>query len=142
MRKTLTKITALLVLLMLVLSAVACQRVPAEGLWENATYLSDRSFGSGEKTVKVTVEAGEQSVVFTVKTDEETLDKALLEHDLIAGEEGQFGLTLITVNGIDAVWDEDNAYWAIYVGDKYADTGISGIEVVDGAEYKLAWEKM
>ena len=142
MKKTLTLAIALLLMLATVFCLAACKKVPAEGLWEDATYRSDKSFGRGDKTVEVTVEVGEYSVVFTVKTDKATLDKALLEHDLIDGEDGEYGFTLITVNGIRADWEKDNAYWAIYIGDDYATTGLSGIEVKDGASYKFVWTKM
>lgn len=143
MKRTLTALIAAALLLATVFCLASCNKVPAEGLWENATYRSDRSFGNGEKTVSVTVEVGDYSVVFTVKTDEEKLDKALLEHELIAGDDGgQYGLTLITVNGIDAIWETDNAYWAIYIGEDYATTGISGIDVEDGQSYKFVWTKM
>lgn len=139
-KRFLSALAAVLMLLACVLSLAACNKVPADGLWENATYRRDRSFGSGECTFDVTVEVGEYSVIFTVKTDEKTLDKALLEHELVEGEYGQYGFTVYTVNGIEADWERDNAYWAIYIGDEYAMTGMSGIEVEDGASYKLVWE--
>ena len=142
MKKTLTALLAAILVITALLSLASCSSIPAEGLWENATYRSDRSFGDGEKTFTLTVEVGEYSVVFTVNTDKATLDEALLEHNLIAGEDSQYGLTLITVNGIDAVWDTDNAYWAIYIGDDYATTGISEIAVENGASYKLVYTKM
>ena len=142
MKKTLTALLAAILVITAILSLASCSSIPAEGLWENATYRSDRSFGDGEKTFTLTVEVGEYSVVFTVSTDKATLDEALLEHKLIAGEDSQYGLTLITVNGIDAVWDTDNAYWAIYIGEDYATTGISEIAVENGASYKFVYTKM
>lgn len=142
MKKTLTALLAAILVITALLSFASCSSIPAEGLWENATYRSDRSFGDGEKTFTLTVEVGEYSVVFTVNTDKATLDEALLEHKLIAGEDSQYGLTLITVNGIDAVWDTDNAYWAIYIGEDYATTGISEIAVNNGASYKFVYTKM
>ena len=137
--------SALLVALILVaaiLTLASCKSVPAEGLWENATYRRDRSFGSGATSIDVIVEVGEYSVTLNVKTDEKTLDKALLEHELIDGEYGQYGFTVYKVNGIEADWERDNAYWAIYIGEEYAMTGASGIELEDGAVYKLAWERI
>ena len=142
MKKTLTAILAAVLVIAAIFTLVSCNTIPAEGLWEKATYRSDRSFGDGAKTFTLTVEVGEYSVVFTVNTDKETLDEALLEHKLIAGENTQYGLTLITVNGIDAVWDTDNAYWAIYIGDDYATTGISEIAVENGASYKFTYTKI
>ena len=142
MKRTLTALVAILLVFATVFSLASCNTVPKEGLWENATYRADTTLGKGAKTFSLIVEAGEQSVTFTVKTDEEMLDKALLGVELIQGEDSQYGLTVITVNGIDAVWERDNAYWAIYIGEDYAPVGISSIEVESGATYKLVWAQM
>ena len=40
--------------------------VPAEGLWKDATYREDKTFGTGAKSIKVTVKAENASVTFTV----------------------------------------------------------------------------
>lgn len=140
--RALSKVLAALLIVASILALASCKSVPAEGLWENATYRRDRSFGSGATAIEVIVEVGEYSVTFAVNTDEKTLDKALLEHELVDGEYGQYGLSVYEVNGIEADWERDNAYWAIYVGEEYAMSGMSGIEVVDGASYKLVWERI
>ena len=72
----------------------------------------------------------------------EKLDAALLAEGLIAGEEGPYGLTVITVDGEDAVWDTDNAYWCIWIGDEMAVTGISEIPVYDGSVFKLEYTSL
>lgn len=111
--------------------------VERTGLWENATYLSDREFGEGSKTLVVEIKAGDQSVTFTVKTDKSTVGEALLEHELIDGEEGQYGLYVKVVNGITADFDVDQSYWAFYIDGEYAMTGVDTTEITDGAVYKL-----
>jgi len=75
-------------------------------------------------------------------TDAEYLDELLLEDGIASGEEGPYGLTIITVDGEDAVWDTDNAYWAIWVGDEMAITGASEIPVYDGSTYKLEYTSL
>lgn len=87
------------------------------GLWENALYTKDTTLGSGKKTVTVEVEAEENKITFTVKTDAETLGDALLENKLVEGDEGQYGLFLTSVNGIKADYSADGSYWAFYIGD-------------------------
>jgi len=77
--------------------------------------------------------------VFEYRTDAEYLAEALLEEGLVAGEESQYGLTIITVDGEAAVWDTDNAYWAIWIGEEMAMTGASEIPVYDGSTYKLEY---
>lgn len=141
-RGALTVLIAVLILTASILTLASCKSVPAEGLWEDATYRRDRSFGSGATAIEVVVEVGEYSVTFTVKTDEKMLDKALLEHELIEGEYGQYGISVYKVNGIEADWERDNAYWAIYIGEEYAMTGASGIEITDGAVYRFVWERI
>ena len=98
---------------------------------------------SGSKAYTVTVihsDGSEQ--VFSYCTDEEYLAGALLAEGLVAGEEGPYGLTIITVDGEDAVWDTDSAYWAIWIGEEMAMTGASEIPVYDGSIFKLEYTSL
>ena len=120
----------------------SCQtKIPAEGLWENATYRAGKEFGTGSKTVVVEVEAAEQTVTFTIHTDAETVGAALLEHDLIAGDEGQYGLYVKVVNGMTADYDVDQSYWAFYINGEMAMTGVDMTTICDGDVYKLAYTR-
>ena len=97
----------------------------------------------GSKTITVTVihaDGSEKKV--TIRTDAEYLAEALLAEGLVSGEDGQYGLTIITVDGEAAVWETDNAYWAIYVGEEMAMTGASEIPVYDGSTYKLEYTSL
>lgn len=142
MKKFLSTLVLISVVIALTFSFASCfNTVDAEGIWENATYRRDKSFGTGDTTVSVVVEAGESSVTFTVKTDKDTLADALTEHGIIAGEEGAYGLSVYTVNGIEADFTKDSAYWAVYIGEEYAMTGVSFIEIEDGAEYKFVYSR-
>ena len=80
--------------------------------------------------------------VFEYRTDAEYLAEALLEEGLVAGEESQYGLTIITVDGEAAVWEKDSAYWSILVNGEYATTGASEIPVYDGSTYKLEYTSL
>ena len=94
----------------------------------------------GAKAYTVTVVHKDGTVnEFSYNTDAEYLDDALLAEGLIAGEDGPYGLTVITVDGEDAVWDTDNAYWAIYIGEEAATTGVSEIPVYEGSSFKLEY---
>lgn len=77
---------------------------------------------------------------FIIHTDKETVGEALLELELIAGDESGYGLFVKTVNGITADYDTDGTYWAFYVGDEYAVTGVDATEVTDGAVYAFKVE--
>jgi hypothetical protein len=108
------------------------------GVW--AANRPETSEGTKAYTVTVVHADGSQKV-FEYTTDAEYLDDALMEEGLIAGEEGPYGLTLITVDGEDAVWETDNAYWSLYIGQEYATTGLSDTPVNDGDVFKLEYTR-
>lgn len=136
MKKQVLSSALLLVLsLVMVFSFAACaKKVDKTGVWENATYLSDKTFGKGAKTITFKVTAEDQTVTFTVKTDKENLADALLEYDLVAGDDSAYGLYVKTVNGMTAKY-EDGWWWALYEGEQLASVGASSITIKDGGEY-------
>ena len=119
----------------------AAATIAPEGLWANATYLEDTAFGEGAKTVQVKVVVDGKSVTFTIKTDAANLGDALLAHNLIAGEESQYGLYVKVVNGITADYDVDQSYWGFTKGGEYMMTGVDGTEIADGEVYELTYTK-
>ena len=78
---------------------------------------------------------------FEIHTDKETVGDALLELDLIAGEDSEYGLYVKTVNGITADYDKDQTYWAFYVNGEYAQTGVDSTNVTAGHTYSFKVEK-
>lgn len=141
MKKTIKSTLAIILALIFVFALVSCNTVEKTGVWENATYRKDTEFGEGSKTVMVEVKAEDQSVIFTIKTDENTVGAALLENELIAGEEGQYGLYVKVVNGITADYDIDQSYWAFYIDGEYAMSGVDTTEITEGAKYQLVYTK-
>ena len=136
------KAIALTLSVLFVLFCLAsCAKVPAEGLWENAIYRNHETFGNGATTVEVEVKAGDYSVTFTLKTDKATLGEALLEHELIAGEQDQYGLYVKIVNGITADYDVNQSYWALYKNGEYCMTGVDTTPIADGEHYELVYTK-
>lgn len=135
-----TRILSLSLLLVVMLLAVSC--VERKGAWENATYTTDKTFGEGSKTVTVTVTAEEQSVTFTIHTDAEFLEEALVENELVDGDESAFGLYIKYVNGIRADYDLDGGYyWGLTKDGKATDYGAGSAPVTDGAAYGLVRTK-
>ena len=88
------------------------------------------------------VKVNEQSVTFTLHTDKTILGDALLEHNIIAGEDGDYGLYIKEVNGITADYDVDGTYWAFYVDGEMSMMGADQVEIVDGATYSFRAETM
>ena len=78
---------------------------------------------------------------FEIHTDKATVGEALLELNLIAGDEGEYGLYVKSVNGITADYDVDQTYWAFYVNDAYATSGVDVTPIEAGAKYAFKVEK-
>ena len=113
------------------------------GLMAGVWFATRPETEAGSKAYTVTVVHKDGSVKdFSYRTDEEYLAGALLEEGLISGEEGPYGLTIITVDGEDAVWATDNAYWAIWIGEEMAMTGASETPVYDGSSFKLEYTSL
>ena len=109
--------------------------------WDDAVYTENTEFGNGSKTVAVTVKVNENAVTFTIHTDKATVGEALIEHGLISGEEGAYGLYVKKVNGITADYDVDQSYWAFYVNGDYAMTGIELTDINEGYVYEVVYTK-
>lgn len=142
MKQTIKLTLALVLAFSMLLCLVSCtEKVDATGRWEEATWRSDREFGKGEVSVQVEVKVEEQSVTFTIHTDKEMLGDALLEHELIAGDEGPYGLYVKRVNGMLADYDVDGTYWALYKDGAYATSGVDTTKIADGEHYELVLSK-
>lgn len=136
--KTLTVVCCLL--LAVILFTACSEKTPVEGRWTDATYLENTELGSGEKTVTVKVVVESREVVFTIHSDAVYLGDALLEHKLIEGEEGQYGLYVKRVNGMLADYDIDKTYWGFYKNGEMVMSGVSLTEFSDGEQYELVLE--
>ena len=141
MKRT-NKIAAAAVLaLMLVLGLTACGKKEASNLWDNAKWTEDASLGEGSKTVEVEIEMEEKSITLTIASDKDILGEILLDHEVIEGEMGAYGMYIKSVNGVQADYDVDQAYWAVYQDGEYLMTGVDSTEVSDGAHYELVYTK-
>ncbi len=142
MKHVMKSTVAVMLVVLCLFSFAACGNTADKaGLWENATYVKDTTFGDGAKTVVVEVKAEEKTVTFTVKTDKDTVGAALMEHGLIAGDEGDYGLYIKAVNGITADYDVDQSYWAFHINGEYAMSGVDTTEISEGTTYQLVYTK-
>ena len=111
-------------------------------VWADAIYTEDTAIiGTGATTFYFEVQVGSHSVTFTVNTDKETVGDALLEHGIIAGEEGAYGLYVKTVNGILADYDVNATYWSFTKGGEMMMTGVDGENIESGAHYEMVYTK-
>ena len=95
---------------------------------------------AGSKTITVTVVHADGSAKdFTYHTDEEYLGPVLMAEGLVVGEMGPYGLMISAVDGEEAVWEVNSAYWALFVGEEYATSGADTTPVYDGSAFKLEY---
>ena len=95
---------------------------------------------AGGKSITVTViHADGSEKAFEYATDEEYLGPLLVAEGLAEGETGAYGLTIYTVDGETASWEENQSYWALFIGEDYATTGADGFVRTAGGVYKLVY---
>ncbi len=141
MKKLIHSTISIALALVFMLCIVSCAPSDNEGLWNEAKYLTDTELGEGGETLVVEVVAEDKLVTFTIHTDEDTVGAALMEHGLLEGEAGNYGLYVKVVNGITADYDVNQSYWAFYINGEYAMTGVDGTEITEGAIYQLEYTK-
>lgn len=98
----------------------------------------------GSKSITIEVVNSEiESVKYELKTDAMYLAEAMDEAEGLEyeTEEGPYGLTVLSVNGERAVYEENGAYWGFYVNDEYCSYGISEQPVEDGDYFKIEYTK-
>ena len=92
--------------------------------------------GSVSYTV-ITVDLEGNETRFEITSDKEMVGEELLEQGIVAGDMGEYGLYIKTVNGLTLDWDKDAKYWAFYIGEEYATTGVDMTPAEEGVTYIL-----
>ncbi len=95
--------------------------------------------GATKFTLKV-VDVEGKEISAEINTDEKTVGAALTALNLIAGEQGEYGLYIKTVNGVTLDYEKDGKYWAFYVDGDYAMESADLTEIVPGTTYTLKAE--
>ena len=91
-------------------------------------------------TLKVVTLDGTETTT-EITTKKWTVGEALLDKGIIEGEDGAYGLYIKSVNGITADYDVDQTYWAFYIEDEYAMTGIDTTPIEEGVIFRLVYTK-
>jgi len=150
MKKMMKNFSSLILSMMLIVAMALCATgcggketgVNSESQMGGDTQADKTVLGEGAEVFTFTVvDADGNETVFEIHTDEEMVGDALLEHNLIEGDEGAYGLYVKTVNGITADFDVDGSYWAFYINGEYGMTGVDATPVVDGDSYAFKVEK-
>ncbi len=78
---------------------------------------------------------------FEITTDKTNVGDALVAEGLISGDEEDYGLYVKVVDGETADYSVDASYWAFYIGDEEALTGVDSTPVTDGGTYSFRYTK-
>ena len=149
--KSMKKLQSLFLSMMLIVAMALCMigcngkkdAAQADNAQQEAvTQAENNVLGEGAKQFEfVVVDKDGNATEFEIHTDKETVGEALLDVKLIEGEEGSYGLYVKTVNGITADYDVDGTYWAFYVNDEYATSGVDTTAIAEGEVYSFKVEK-
>ena len=144
--KSSKRITSWLLCMMLIVAmafaTVGCEKKDNNDNNPSATESETTVLGEGKTTFTfVVVDKDGSAANFEIHTDKDIVGEALLDLELIAGDAGDFGLYVKTVNGITAEYDTDQTYWAFYINDEYAATGVDKTTIEEGATYSFRVEK-
>jgi len=103
-----------------------------------AIFIALRPSGTeGDKTFTLEVILTDgSSTEHQVSTDAEFVGEALLAKGLIAGDSGEYGLFITTVNGVTAN-SENQEWWCLTVNGEEWMYGIDQTPVTDGGHYEL-----
>ena len=104
-------------------------------------YLTTRPTAvAGQKSITVTVtHANTATKTFAYQTDLDYLGELLLAEGLIKGDPGPYGLYVKEVDGEVADYDQNKAYWSLFIGEEYATQGIDLTPITDGGSYALVY---
>ena len=98
----------------------------------------------GEKSITIeVVNSAQQSTIYELDTDAQYLRQAMEEADGLTfdGDEGEYGMMVMTVNGETADYNVDQSYWSFYVNGEYCNYGIDTQPVADGDAFKIVYTK-
>ena len=139
-KKWLSCIACVVLIAAMALTVCACAKAPEKK--ETVGLENGKTYGQGSTSFPLEVTGSDgKKISVTVLTDKTVVGEALQELDILAGEEGPYGLYIKTVNGETLDYDTDGMYWAFYIDGAYAMTGIDQTNIEPGVTYALVAEK-
>ena len=114
---------------------VAAMALFATGCMENGKPEEPKDAAESVSFTVIVVDLEGKETTYEVTTTAATVGEALLAEELIAGEEGPYGLYIKEVTGIPLDWDTHGKYWAFYIDGEMALTGVDSTDVAEGAVY-------
>ncbi len=122
-------------------TAAGCSEKPEESLSSAVDASQYEVLGEGETEFTFTIADTEGNETgYEIHTDKTIVGDALLELNLIAGDESEYGLYVKTVGGITLDFDKDGKYWAFYADGEYANSGVDTTDINAGSTYSFKAE--
>lgn len=143
LQKSLSLIVCIVLIAAMALIATGCNgnKDALESSAPATTQTETVTLGKGATKFTFTVTDVEgKETAYQISTDKKTVGEALVELNLIAGEDSQYGLNVKTVNGVTVDYDKDGKYWAFYVNGAYATKGVDSTDIEAGATYSFKVE--
>ncbi len=142
-KKTLSFILCIVLIAAIALFAIGCndKDTTSSSPAPSSSQSESIKLGEGKNTFNFTVtdlEGKEKS--YQISTDKTIVGDALVELELISGDQGPYGLYVKTVSGITVDYDKDGKYWAFYENGTYASKGVDTTEITEGATYSFKAE--
>ena len=142
LQKVLSFLLCIVLIAAMALGTIGCSDTTANDTVSTVdTMENGKVYGEGSTEFTFTVVDTEgKEVQATIRTDKTTVGEALLDLGLIAGEDGEYGLYVKTVNGTTLDYDKDGKYWAFYIDGEYAMTVVDSTEITAGSVYSFKAE--
>ena len=145
MKKALSFILCIVLIVAMALCTTGCndsKKSETSQETTTAVFADGDVLGEGSNTFAFTVvDKDGKEASCEIHTDKTIVGEALVELGIVVGEEGPYGLYVKEVNGIVADYDVDSTYWAFYVNDEYAMTGVDKTEIAPDTNYTFKVEK-
>ena len=140
MKKRISVVLCLMMVLALCFGMAACGK-KAPDVAPTAGWVEGQVYGTGKTSFTVSeTDLDKNTVTITVKTDKDTVGAALVELNLVSGSDSEYGLMVDTVNGTTLDYNKDGKYWAFYINNEYAMTGVDSTPVEEGTAYAFVAE--
>lgn len=140
MKKRISVVLCLVMVLALCFGMAACGKKAPDAA-PTAGWVEGQVYGTGKTSFTVSeTDLDKNTVTITVKTDKDTVGAALVELNLVSGSDSEYGLMVDTVNGITLDYNKDGKYWAFYINNEYAMTGVDSTPVEEGTTYAFVAE--
>lgn len=139
--KMLSVIGVFVLIAAMALNFTGCSSVPAPKASVETTLAAQQPDTPKHTFTLTVVDLDGKETNLVIMTNREYVGEALLDYGIITGDIGDYGMYINSVNGIFADWDKDQTYWAFYINDEYALTGVDTTPIEENTGYSLVLTK-